>query len=416
MRKCLTVVLTLCSVFFLLFSAIGSAAGSETIKIGFLAPMTGPFAAEGKKMLDGAKFAIWQVNTSGGLLGKELELVTYDVGYFKPELIMSGAKKLVVRDKVALVTTGYLGGVADIKTFSQYDVPYIHSDTSILAAKGVMENPKQCWNIFQVSPEETISYSDGLYHLTVTTPWEHPNKKIAIITMDRAYNRKILNANLESLREEISKIDPGWEVVINEMTPTGTTEWGPILSKIRKENPSVILFNDHVITDEASFMKQFLRNPSQSLIGMIYGPQNPDFLGLAGSDAEGVLWDGGGNRVAPSEEGRKLTEDFKKVIGMEPPPALCLLVWGGIKLWAESVKAVGDERKYFEICRYMKGKFWEMPEIISHYVFDYHTNTVLVGHRLFVKPFNQIQNGRNVIIYPKVHATGTFGLPPWIKK
>jgi branched-chain amino acid transport system substrate-binding protein len=336
---------------------------------------------------------------------------------FKPELIMSGMKKLIEQDKVALVTTGYLGGVADIKAMAPYDVPYIHSDTSHLAAKAVMENPKEYWNIFQVSPEESEAYRDGLYDLILNTPWKHPNKKIAIITMDRAYNRIILDANLDSLKEEVLKVSPGWEVVINEMTPTGTTEWGPVLSKIRKENPSVILFNNHVITDEASFMKQFLRNPTQSVIGMIYGPQNPDFFQLAGSDAEGVLWTGGGNAVTMStKEGKKLNEDFKKVTGIEPPPALCLLVWGGIRIWADSVRAVGDERKYFEICKYMKGRIWTFNEIIANYVFDQHTNTVLVGDRLFVKPLNQIQGGKSIIISPKIHATGTFKLPPWLKK
>jgi branched-chain amino acid transport system substrate-binding protein len=414
MKKMAGSIWALALVLFMIFPMTGFAAGDKTIKIGFLTPLTGPFAAEGKKMVDGAKFAIWQINSTGGLLGKEVEMITYDVGQFKPELIMSGAKKLVAQDKVALMTTGYLGGVTDIKTMSQYDVPYIHSDTSHLAAKSIMENPKEHQHIFQVSPEESELYRGGLYDLIVNTPWKHPNKKIAIITMDRAYNRIILDANLDSLKTEVSRVSPGWEVVINEMTPTGATEWGPILSKIRKENPSVILFNDHVITDEASFLKQFLRNPTQSVIGMIYGPQNPDFLQLAGSDAEGLLWTGGGNAVSPNEKGKKLTEDFKKVTGIEPPPSLCLLVWAGIKLWAESVKTVGDERKYYEICRYMKGRVWEMPEIISPYVFDQHTNTVLVGDGLFVQALYQIQNGKNLIISPKVHATGSFKRPRWL--
>jgi branched-chain amino acid transport system substrate-binding protein len=408
--------LSVLSVFlFLVLVPFGFAA--ETIKVGLLVPLTGTFAAEGKKMVDGAKFAIWQANAGGGVAGKQLELVTYDVGMFKPEMIMSGAKKLIEQDKVALVTTGYLGGVADIKTMGPYDVPYIHSDTSQLAAKAVMENPKEYWHIFQVSPEESEAYRDGLYDMILNVPWKHPNKKIAIITMDRAYNRIILDANLDSLKEEVLKVSPGWEVVINEMTPTGTTEWGPILSKIRRENPSVILFNNHVITDEASFMKQFLRNPTQSVIGMIYGPQNPDFFQLAGPDAEGVLWTGGGNALATTtKEGKKLLEDFKKVTNIEPPPALCLLVWGGIKIWVDSARAVGDERKYFEICKYMKGRIWTFQEIIANYVFDQHTNTILVGDRLFVKPLNQIQSGKSVIISPKIHATGVFKLPPWLKK
>ena len=415
MKRLLMPIFVLLIAMALLIPSVGYCADKGVIKIGFLAPLTGPFAAEGKKMVDGAKFAISQINKPGGLLGKKVELVVYDIGYFKPELIVGGAKKLVLQDKVAMVSTGYLGGVTDIKALGQYDVPYIHSDTSHLAAKAVMDKPDKYWNVFQVSPEEVLVYRDALYHLIVNTPWKFPNKKIAIITMDRAYNRKILNANKDSFKKDISKVAPGWEIVIDEMMPTGTTEWGPILSKIRSAKPSVILFNNHVITDEASFMKQFLRDPTQSLVGMIYGPQNPDFLKLAGPNAQGVLWDGGGNKPAPTKEGKKLVADFKKEIGIEPP-SLSLLVWAGIKIWADSVRAVGDERKYFEVCRYIKGGNWRLPEIISTYVFDQHTQTVLVGHGLFVNSFIQIQNGRNVVITPKVHATGTFQLPPWIKK
>lgn len=387
----------------------------QIIKIGGLVPLTGAFAAEGKKMVDGMKFAVMEQNQAGGLLGKKLDLVVYDVGPFKAELIISGAKKLVEQDKVAAVFTGFLGGVVDIQTFAQYNIPYINSDTSIKAADYIWKN--QVWNIFQVNPEETQLYRNQVYDLIINTPWKKPNKKIALLTMDRAYNKLILDANLESLEKEINKIDPGWEVVLNEVFPTATSEFGPVLSKIRNLNPSVIWFNDHVVSDEAAFVKQFMINPTNSLLGINYGPQNPEFLDLAGKAAEGVLWSGAAMRPTNTQAGRKYAEGLLKVTGEKTPvpSAQSVFNWYHIKIWIESVKSVGDERKYYEICKYIKGKVWQFPEVIAITVFDLHTNTGLTGHALAPCLLHQVQDMKNVVIAPSQHAEVKFRVPPWLK-
>src|SRR6516165_10363813 len=53
-------------------------AQGEPIKIGFSMALTGPLAANGKQALLGAQ--IWQeeVNTKGGLLGRQVKLINYD--------------------------------------------------------------------------------------------------------------------------------------------------------------------------------------------------------------------------------------------------------------------------------------------------------------------------------------------------
>ena len=53
-------------------------AADETIKIGMVLPVTGPAADSGKYALTGAKIALDRVNQSGGVLGKQVELVTED--------------------------------------------------------------------------------------------------------------------------------------------------------------------------------------------------------------------------------------------------------------------------------------------------------------------------------------------------
>ena len=63
-----------------LFSLLfGIAWAAEPIKIGYLATLTGEGATWGAHERDGAILAVEEINAAGGLLGRPLELVTYDV-------------------------------------------------------------------------------------------------------------------------------------------------------------------------------------------------------------------------------------------------------------------------------------------------------------------------------------------------
>lgn len=53
-------------------------AESATIRIGMVLPVTGPAADSGKYALAGAKIALDRVNKAGGVLSRQVELVTED--------------------------------------------------------------------------------------------------------------------------------------------------------------------------------------------------------------------------------------------------------------------------------------------------------------------------------------------------
>jgi branched-chain amino acid transport system substrate-binding protein len=56
----------------------GTAVAQETIKIGVNEPLTGPFAASGTYVVNGARIAADEINAKGGVLGKKVELVIED--------------------------------------------------------------------------------------------------------------------------------------------------------------------------------------------------------------------------------------------------------------------------------------------------------------------------------------------------
>ena len=93
------------------FSRVARAAGGDTIKVGMALPVSGPTADLGKYALMGAKIALDRVNKSGGVLGKQVELVTEDNQSSNPGAVLAFSKLAGQPDIVA-----FLGPVLSTQT------------------------------------------------------------------------------------------------------------------------------------------------------------------------------------------------------------------------------------------------------------------------------------------------------------
>ena len=85
--------------------SLGAAEAAETIKIGLLAPLTGFAAADGLSVKNSVDLAVEKVNKQGGLLGKKVELVTYDDRADAKDAVAL-AQKLIQQDKVVGLVAG----------------------------------------------------------------------------------------------------------------------------------------------------------------------------------------------------------------------------------------------------------------------------------------------------------------------
>src|SRR6266481_3176372 len=86
---------------------IGSArAQGATIRIGMCVPATGPAAEQGLWAQNGAKLALAAVNKAGGVLGKQVELVTEDDQTTNPGIVLAFSKLAAQPDIV-----GFLGSI-----------------------------------------------------------------------------------------------------------------------------------------------------------------------------------------------------------------------------------------------------------------------------------------------------------------
>lgn len=124
------------------------ALAQETIKIGVSQPLTGPVAAAGTYVANGARLAAEQLNAQGGVLGKKIELIVED-NKSNPREAVNTAEKLILRDKVPVMigAWGSTFTLATMPKLQEYGVPMV-VETASSSKITTAGNP---W-VFRISP------------------------------------------------------------------------------------------------------------------------------------------------------------------------------------------------------------------------------------------------------------------------
>jgi branched-chain amino acid transport system substrate-binding protein len=146
---------------------VAPAAAQETIKIGLLATLEGPFAAGGQDGMRGAELAVKERN--GMVAGKKIEILKASSDA-KPDVAVNATRKLVEQDKVQIMVGPLSGseGIA-VKDYSktQPGVTFINGSSGAQAT--TLQNPSA--NFFRFNTEGaqwmvglgTFAYKDKGY-------------------------------------------------------------------------------------------------------------------------------------------------------------------------------------------------------------------------------------------------------------
>jgi len=396
----------------IIWVAIGSAGAEEPIIVGSPLPLTGPYASDGEQMKMALEMAAAEYNAAGGLLGRKIEIKFGDVGGLEAEKIKAVGERLIGAGAHAIIT-GYDDGGVDTKVFGQYDVPYLHGNAMTLCTEPVAREPEKYWNCFQYTYND-IAYGINAINNLFTVPekmgWTPPNKNIAIIKVDYAYN--VMPA--DEFAKRAKKL--GYEVVVNETVPFGVAEWGPILSRIESKQPAYVTFWHLDPTDAARFIKQFVdrfgTDGIDALVWMQYTPSIPEFLELAGKSADGLIWVAGAREFGDKYEDyrKRWVARFKK----EPAGLYSLATRDGFDIWANAVKRAECVDCYREIAREIREAVHE--GIAAIYVFNPIDQSALQGEHLMPLVWNQIWDGKHIQMEPKSFKKGDYRKPPWMKK
>ena len=127
---------------------VGAACAQDMIKIGVNEPLTGAVAASGNYVTDGARLAAEEINASGGVLGKKVELIIED-NKSNPKEAVAAAEKLIVKDKVTVMMGAWSSTytLAVMPKLMEYGVPMVVETSS----SGKITTSGNPW-IFRISP------------------------------------------------------------------------------------------------------------------------------------------------------------------------------------------------------------------------------------------------------------------------
>ena len=286
----------------------------------------------------------------GGVLGRPVEYITADVVDWGAEDQVAGRDYLLGKG-VDLFLPGYGLDPSFMDIFAAQEtggIPYLHYGTTELFAEMWASDPDKYWNILQID-DTSVTYSPNIYEVmtkAISKEYDYPNKTVAILTSQITYNLEI-SAGLRDLIEA----DPEWEVVVDEEHPFGTQEFGVQLSKIRDTNPGFIFFSTVIVPEGVAFVRQFLQNPSDSLVVIHYCPSNVEFRKMLDEQALGILWQCS-EGPPPTHKVFEYRERYIDKFGEEPGFCQAYSVHDAVMFWAQAVEAVGDVKDYQGIIDY----------------------------------------------------------------
>jgi branched-chain amino acid transport system substrate-binding protein len=144
----------------------------ETIKIGFIGPLTGDTAVVGESALASAQIAIKEINDAGGILGKQVELIIED-GKCRGQDATVAANKLIHIDQVSSI----VGGVCSSETIAA--APIAEKAGIVMISPG-SSNPSITHAgeyIFRTYPSDSFQGKEAATYL-----YEKGYRKVAIFT------------------------------------------------------------------------------------------------------------------------------------------------------------------------------------------------------------------------------------------
>ena len=249
-------------------------ARGEMIRIGVNEPLTGPFAASGTYVVNGAKIAADEINARGGVLGQKLELVVED-NKSNPTEAAAVAEKLITSDKTPVMMGAWGSSLtlAVMPKLADYEVPML-VETSSSGKITTSGNPY----VFRISPPssleaETFAPMVGKLGL----------KKVDFLVLNNDCGRGAATDFGKMLK------DKGVQVGLVETMDQGAQDMSAQLVKLKASDSDTIMITS-AVDQLVLLFKQMAAMGLKKRVITTGGSQNPDqIIAQAGSAADGTM-------------------------------------------------------------------------------------------------------------------------------
>jgi len=219
------------------------ARGETPVKIGFVDPLTGVYAAIAQSEIEGAKLALEHINKKGGILGRQLEMLVEDSANDVGTGVQK-TRKLIERDQVAGIIGDVNSGIALAMAGVTSEKNMLHivsgGHTDVITGKDCH------WNVFRVCNTTTMDVN-----AIADTLISKFGKKWYFLTPDYAYGHSVQAAFVKKLKAA------GGEFA-GDLIPLGTADYSANLIKAKAYAPKVLI-NVMGGGDQVNSLKQFVQ-------------------------------------------------------------------------------------------------------------------------------------------------------------
>ena len=210
--------------------SLASSFASDTIKIAFIDPLSGPFASTGNQGLSHYKFAAEElVNSKGGVLGgKKFEIVPFDNKISAKESLIQ--LKVAIDQGIRFIAQGNSSGVANAITDAVKKHNRRNPDQQVIflnysAVDPALTNAKCNFWHFRFDANADIKMDA----LTDVMAANQDLKKVYLIGQDYSFGKAVAAAAVKFLKAK----RPDIEIVGNELHPIGKVkDFTPYARKI----------------------------------------------------------------------------------------------------------------------------------------------------------------------------------------
>lgn len=283
----------------------GVAHADETVKIGEVAPLTGPASYLGKDTENGARLAVEEINEKGLVVGGKKVVLVLDAedDAGDPRQATQVAQKLVDDKAVAIV--GHMNSGTTIPASKIYrDAGIVQVSPSATNPAYTQQGFKTAYRVVATDAQQGPALADyATRTLKVRT--------VAIVDDATAYGQGLANEF-----EKRAKAD-GLSVVSHDATNDKATDFRAILTKIKGEHPDVIMYGGLDATG-GPFAKQAKQLGMTQKILAGDGLCADDLSKLAGAAADDVICSIAGSPLEKMPKGPAFMQRYEKRFGTHP--------------------------------------------------------------------------------------------------
>jgi branched-chain amino acid transport system substrate-binding protein len=248
-------------------------AAQAQLKMGVAGPITGPNAAFGKQLTDGAEQAAADFNAAGGILGQKIELSKGD-DVSDPKQGVSVANKFV-GDGIKIVIGHFNSGVT-------MPASEVYAENGILMITPSATNPKiterKLWNVFRTCGRDDQQGAVAADYIAKNLK----GKKVAVVHDKTTYGQGLADETRKAMNKA------GVKEVLYEGVNTGEKDFSALITKMKNAGVEIVYWGG-LHTEGGLIVRQMRDQGVKAVMMSGDGITSDEFATIGGPGVEGTL-------------------------------------------------------------------------------------------------------------------------------